>query len=338
LEEIFDENRIECRDDVCRYILDLYNYVHNIENIKKTKESNYYNDYLFDDYNKNKEIYINTENIKVKIKKEANIYNLKINISNIPIIIIHYKYEKNNYKAHQLIPFFDINKYFYKLFSYINKYNLSFNIKNQKEMVNTFSPKVTLNKAFHNKYLKICLESNKNDKKGNINKEIKMKTKKKIINKEDNINSIINNLYKKNKKTKSYKIRLKTNKYIIKMYSDIFNIKDELNEDDVNELYNENHIKDTNISRVFIKSEIYNKIYNNNNIYNSDNIINIGLIDKINKSDIELFIYKLELFCKGENIEKIFNIDKIANTENDEDGLHIIDDVNILKNLNVKLL
>lgn len=132
---------------------------------------------------------------------------------------------------------------------------------------------------------------------------------------------ILEKLVKKNKNTKTYNIRLKTNRSRIKLFSELLPIK--FNNNELKELAEDDVINktDSNDSRFFIKAEIYDKIYKNDIIFNSEYIFNTGLFDKITKkhNNIELLIHKLELLCKGVDIDiikKIEDLPKIENMEN----------------------
>lgn len=277
----------DVEDYITNYNLSLYNKKEktNIPYFEQIKNKCKYSKYtpMFVNINKDDRI-IDFNKVKKivseeKIIKNTMFYNCKIYINKLPIIIVHNNYLNSQNTDNKIVKYFDINKYFINLLYIINKYNLSF-------------------------------DKNKNTEKKK-KKTIKKEYQKQ--NPDDNINYIINTLSKKNKKSKTYNIRLAKNKAVIKMYSDLLQFNGHLNEKEINELYTDDCINDTNESRLFLKADIYNKIYNNKIIYNSDNIINIGLIDKVRKSNIDMFINKLEEFCKNGNTENT-NIKK--NTDN----------------------
>lgn len=64
-----------------------------------------------------------------KIIKNIKVYDLKIYIKNIPIFveIEYHSYEPLNTDKNQIVPYFDISKYYSNILLFFNRYNVSFN-------------------------------------------------------------------------------------------------------------------------------------------------------------------------------------------------------------------
>lgn len=224
------------------------------------------------------------------ILKNTKIYNLKIYVKNIPIIIEYQKYEKNNFEENQLIPYFDMRKYIKTLTNLLKKYNLSF-------IQNNFNKKVKNNNTVTGK-------RNKYTKRDNIK----------------NINCILEKISKNVKNTTFYKIKVERNKTLNKLYSYLYNDKEKLDKDEILELKEVEKIdlNCKNKSRFNNRCKIYDKIYNNNDIFSSQYILLPSYIDLISDKYIDLFLYKLELLCKGKDIDYVKNIENTEKSENKE--------------------
>lgn len=211
-----------------------------------------------------------------KIKKYSKFYNLEININKIPIIVEHHKYELSNFSDYQIVPYFDINKHFHDMFSYLIKYNLSFNIKKTKK--------------------ENC----------NINNERKEYEK---TNQGDKINNLLDKIVKEIGHVKNkdfYDKRLNTNKRLIDSYNYYYLHNSKLNEYEKASFFEEQKINKSNMSRFNKFTKIYNKIIKEKEIFESEYIFLPHIFKDINIKSIDNLIYKLKLLCnKKYSLEEI---------------------------------
>lgn len=247
-----------------------------IENKKKTKKCD---DNLCIEFIPNKFRYcyhhydlkmknLNTPKINIKydnIKKNTKIYNIKININEIPIIIEHHKYEQSNLKNCQLVPYFDINKYFINLKVLFDKYNLSFKNPN--------TPKINIKKVNN---IKLDQKKEADLVLGRIKKSLELLNKKKI-NKE--------NIYNVNRR-------------IIDTYSYLHNNMHEY--DSYIDINVEGLKIDKNKSRFITISKLFNIIKNTPELYNSEYIFNYYTFKKINNEGLDFMIKNLNEICYNE--------------------------------------
>lgn len=170
----------------------------------------------------------------------------------------------------------------------------------------------------------------------NNNKTFKntLKSKNKIIirnnykkiDQQEEINNVLGKIIKsknigKRRYIDFYNIRLKENRCKLEKYSYYSVNNENLSEEEKVDFFNEENITLSNESRFNKYTKIFHKIYNNTIINNSDYI--------------DILIYKLELLCNGEDIEIIKNINKI---HEEVDKHKYVDNINIIKSLNIKLL
>lgn len=300
------------------------------------------------DFNKNK--FLEDENISLKnklIKYEIQDIVKKGFDTNILYNIVNSKSKKYNYYEDFIHNFKNTN--FCKTQKNKNeKKNHIFNtiIDNNKEICfkdicNIPLPDISLDEEIllnENIHFENDIKSKNTKKKLNIGKEEEIK-KRNSYRKTDQIeviNNILDKTIKKVKDTEFYKIKLERNKTLIKLYSYIYDNKESINKEDKEELIIEEKIRDLNSYRFNKNCNIYNKIYNNNKIFSSKYIFLPGLFENVKNKYVDLLIYKLELLCNGENIEKIKTVNKLIN-EDDEKVKHV-DNIEIIKKLNIKLL
>lgn len=262
---------------------------YNLKLINKKEKGNTNNFYKIDIINKMyKDKYIKTlkihqnneeleKNNIINIKENTIFYNLKINIKNIPIIIVYHKYEKNNFSDCQLIPYFDINKYFSNLLLLFIKYNLSFN-----KQANT--PKKNKNRNDYGK-----------------------------VDQNNEINSVLDRIHKSKKIGKRryidfYEIRVRENRCKLEKYNYYFINNSKFSDDEKYNFFEEEGITPSNESRFNKYTKIFYKFHNNKYIKDSDYIFLPNTFKDINYKSIDALIYKLEKFIKNpEKLEDIKN-------------------------------
>lgn len=275
----------------------------------------------------------NTENIIPVLNKDLiNIndhhWKLYIDYLNNTNKLIYSYNEKTiiNYVSSRLKDNYSIDKNKNNNFNLKKTYNNLF-IEQYK---NYFEDLYLENEIYDNKWIMEVYNKNTETNKYKNKKNCRKKYNR--SNQIDNINKVVNTIYKKKKNTKLYEYKKEKNKLNIITYNYMFNNIDKMSEEEINEFKKEEYIFDSNNSRLLKKCCIYNKIFNNDIIFNSNYVFHPSLFDNIKESFIELLIYKIELLCKNENIEKIMEIEKLP------DEIQYIEKISILKNLNIKLL
>jgi hypothetical protein len=269
-----------------------------------------------------------------------NIYDLIENLNNTDYtedIIVNYNLSLN--KNNNIDDVYYTNYIKYSSIRNNNIINTNYNkiiSKNTEDKIIRPS-KVTLNKAFYNKYLSNIL---KNNNKIIENKLIVDKYKDYIedmyLDNEayDNkwliysYNSLNNNLKntprKKKQKTDQYEVvdeiinKLKNNLDSIKNKEDdkLYKIVYDKNRKDINlysYIYSNNKVIeklknidiniDKNTSRLKLMLVLFINIKKNKKIYNSDYIFNYYTFKKLNKSGLNILIPKLEELCKNTPVE-----------------------------------
>jgi hypothetical protein len=286
---------------------------YNLSIFDKKNNEDYYTNYII-----NNSIYNN------KINYKSNIKNNTITTTNI---IIPQKVTLNK-------PFYD--KYINELLKKNDILKLNNKEYENRFIINSYKDYIEDlyldNEVYDNQWIIYHYNSNnkKNTKKVNVEKKRKKYNK---TNQLEIVNSILDKSTKKVKNTKFYNIKIERNKSLIKLYSYLYNNKEEIKNEDKEDLIIDENIRDLNSSRFNKCCNIYNKIYNNDKIFSSNYIFTPGTFEKINDKSIDLLIYKLELLCNNEDIDKIRKIDEIP-----EEGIHNIENINILESLNIKLL
>lgn len=219
------------------------------------------------------------EKKKSNIINNTMIYNLKINIKNIPVIVEHHKYEQTNPKDCQLVHYYDINKHYKDLLLLFNKYNLSFNNKKRKQK--------DLNTPKRNNYGQI-------DQVAEINKILDKLVKSRKIGSRrypDNIN-------------------IKLNRYKLESYNDYYINSNKYDEDEKQLFFEQENIKYNTInkSRFEKYTRIFHKLHNDEIIRNSEYVFLPNTFKNINLKSIDNLIYKIRQLCKDKySLEEIKN-------------------------------
>lgn len=162
----------------------------------------------------------------------------------------------------------------------------------------------------------------------------------KKIDQQEEINNVLGKIIKsknigKRRYIDFYNIRLKENRCKLEKYSYYSVNNENLSEEEKVDFFNEENITLSNESRFNKYTKIFHKIYNNTIINNSDYIFLPNTFKNINSKNIDILIYKLELLCNGSDIEIIKNINKI---HEEVDKHKYVDNIHIIKSLNIKLL